>query len=249
MNLYFDIINLDSVNSTNDYAKIFISKNSNYIKDKIIIISTKNQTNGRGQKNNIWVSEPNKNVTISIIIKNPPVESSNVFILSKITSLAIIKTLQILEPYNQINIKWPNDILLNKKKIAGILIENFFSNNIISYSIIGIGINVNQTTFPDFKLKPTSLKLETTKEYDIETIINNLLENFLQYYNQIKLSNKIIDDKYLNYLYGIYKELSFIYNNKVISAKIVNVDNFGKLILKVENSIISANFKEIEFLF
>jgi len=249
MNLYFDIINLDSVNSTNDYAKIFISKNSNYIKDKIIIISTKNQTNGRGQKNNIWASEPNKNVTISLIIKNPPVEPSNVFIISKITSLAIIKTLQILAPYNQVNIKWPNDILLNKKKIAGILIENFFSNNIISYSIIGIGINVNQTTFPDFKLKPTSLKLETTKEYDIETIINNLLENFLQYYNQIKLSNKTIDDKYLNYLYGIHKELSFIYNNKVISAKIVNVDNFGKLILKVENSIISANFKEIEFLF
>jgi len=123
------------------------------------------QTAGRGQRGNSWEAEPGMNITLSLLLRPEGLEPARQFIISQAVSLAIVEMLDNFIGADAVSIKWPNDIYVNDSKIAGILIENVISGSAISRSIVGVGLNVNQTEFLSDAPNPVSLKQLLPKVY------------------------------------------------------------------------------------
>ena len=160
MNLEFrkKIIHLKTVNSTNEFAKKLIDT----CKDSdSFVITSDFQSRGKGQFNNSWESFSGKNLLISVVISFKK-KVKRKFDLNIISSLAVLDTLNELG-FKNTSIKWPNDVLIGNKKIAGILIETKSKGNEIYKSIIGLGLNVNQEQFKIYDREATSLKIERNK--------------------------------------------------------------------------------------
>lgn len=186
----YDIIWLNSVDSTNDEAKRRISE-----LDNLAVLSAVSQTKGRGQRSNTWLSEPGKNLLMSIVLKYAPhgestsdslaVQAYDQQVISQITSLALVDLLAAHEI--EAKIKWPNDIYVGNKKICGILIENTVLGKWMTSSIIGIGLNVNQRSF-DAKLpNPTSMVLRSDgneEDFNIEDLLDEFMGIFIEYINR-----------------------------------------------------------------
>ncbi len=241
-----EIIKLKIIDSTNNFAKELIEK-FNVEKFRNSIIYALEQTQGRGTGNNKWLSEPYKNLTFSIIHIPDYLNPSEIFYLSKAISIGIVDFLESLGLRPKI--KWPNDIFVDNKKIAGILIETAISHNRLKYAIIGIGLNVNQTNFPA-SINATSLKLLTQKDYDLDTLLEELVEKIFYWLEQLRQQKlQDIDKKYLSHLYLYQQPAKFKQNNKVIDGQIVGVDQYGRLLLKLLNKekFITFNQKEVEY--
>lgn len=186
----YDIIWLNSVDSTNDEAKRRIPE-----LDNLAVLSAVSQTKGRGQRSNTWLSEPGKNLLMSIVLKYAPhgestsdslaVQAYDQQVISQITSLALVDLLAAHEI--EAKIKWPNDIYVGNKKICGILIENTVLGKWMTSSIIGIGLNVNQRSF-DAKLpNPTSMVLcsdGNEEDFNIEDLLDEFMGIFIEYINR-----------------------------------------------------------------
>ena len=244
------IIHLESVDSTNSYAAELLRKNK---PTEGTVISTFNQTKGRGQRGNTWDSEPNKNVSLSIVLYPAFLHPEKQFLLSKIVSLALYDlmtaTVGISDEKNPVKIKWPNDIYCGDKKIAGILIENTLSENAIKSSIIGIGINVNQTTFHN-QLNATSLTLIKDQEFALPIIIEKLCEHIEARYLQLKANKKeLIDSDYLRHLYQVNEWGKYFSSGEIFEGKILGVLDSGKLKMETrEGQVKGFSLKEIQFL-
>ena len=158
----------------------------------------------------------------------------------------------LVNSHYDIKIKWPNDILVDKKKIAGILIENNFTNTSLHFSIVGIGLNVNQIEFETFEREATSLKLLTDMDYDRNALLQKLCEKLEKWYLILKQQNmKLINESYLNNLFGYQQINNFEdVNHLKLEGKIIDVSKEGKLIIKQENQgIREFDNKEVKFLF
>jgi BirA family biotin operon repressor/biotin-[acetyl-CoA-carboxylase] ligase len=244
------LIHLALVDSTNSYAAELLRKNK---PTEGIVISTFNQTKGRGQRGNTWDSQPNNNVSLSVILYPSFLHPEKQFVLSKIISLAIhdlmTEFIYQLNKKEVIKIKWPNDIYINEKKIAGILIENTLGEGIVKSSIIGIGININQTIFNN-GLNATSLALTTNKMYDLTVIIEKLCEHIEARYLQLKTNKKeLIDSNYLTTLYQLNEWKKYSSLNKIFEGKIVGVSDSGKLKIETRDEAVKEFFiQEIQFL-
>jgi len=238
-------IKKDIIVSTNSFLKEII-KTTEF--ENGTVVSAKFQLVGRGQRSNVWESEQNKNILISFIFLPHNILAENQFIISKAVSLAIFDLLY--EYKINVKIKWPNDIYINDKKIAGILIENSLRGNKISNSIIGIGLNINQTNFSSNLPNPTSLQMETNKDYNTDEILNKLIKYLNFRFNLIlQKKNDKIDNDYLQNLYRFNKFYSFESKNKVFKGKIKKIDKTGRLILETKSGDIQAfNLKEVSFL-
>ncbi len=239
----FQIIHLNSVDSTNSYAhELLRTKN---VQNGTIILSNF-QEKGKGQFNNGWHSKEDKNLLFSILIKHKfPIEQQ--FLLSKFIALSLKDYLDSLS-VGETKIKWPNDILVGRKKVAGILIENGITGRHITHSIIGVGLNVNQNNFPEFERKATSLSIETQKQYKINTILNDLL-NFIQIrYKQCLLNPTLIHREYLSALYGYQTLLRYKDKDGEFSAEALSILHNGHLQLKSKETIRSYDLKEVQFL-
>jgi BirA family biotin operon repressor/biotin-[acetyl-CoA-carboxylase] ligase len=215
------------------------------------VFVTSHQKKGRGQRGNSWNTEPDKNITLSIILKPSFLQVRDQFKLNIAISLGII---HFLDHYLKagLKIKWPNDIFLNNLKLGGILIENFLRNHIIESSIIGIGINVNQTFFNG--LKATSLCKATGKTYQLEVFIETLLESIETKF--IELQNGIFEkmkQQYIGNLYRYQEQHEFIdmkYNKgEKFIGEILGIEPSGKLAIlnHHEKSMYYFDFKEIQF--
>lgn len=242
----FKIINLQEVDSTNDYAQRLLDE-STFSQNTNIVLVAQNQTNGRGAYENKWSSKNAENLTFSIIL-TPDIGASQQFILSKITSLSIIDFL--LEHKIAAEIKWPNDILINKKKIAGILIENSIIGSKLDDSIIGIGLNINQTDFLQIP-NATSLKNEKNLNFDLEIELSLFLTKFEFWFKECNNHNfKYIDEMYLKFLFGKNEFVKYSCQNGYFEAKVQNVDEFGRIIVKTtQNELKQYMFKEIEMIY
>lgn len=173
-----NIIWLESVDSTNNEAKRRIARLAD-----MSVIAAYEQTAGRGQRENIWLSEPGKNLTASIVLKHDGtilsrVSADNQFIISEMISKAVVG---LLADYGVVaRIKWPNDIYVGDKKICGILIEHTLRGSSIINSIIGVGLNVNQTEFDESLPNPTSLAAESNLEnFDLNELLVRLIDKFI----------------------------------------------------------------------
>ncbi len=151
---------LERTASTNSEAKINIEKY-----DNLSIISTFCQDAGRGQGDHKWFATPGKNLTFTVILKPESFPASDALYLTRITTLSLLSYLS--GKGIKARIKWPNDIWVEDKKICGILIENTLDGAFVKYSIIGIGLNVNEENWPEYLPNPVSMRELSGEEYDL----------------------------------------------------------------------------------
>lgn len=238
-----EIFIVEEAESSNSLAMEWIGKQT---MPEFSIIWVKNQTKGRGQGNNSWHSKPNENITISMIVYPVFLKPENFFFLSKITAIATHKLIHSFAKNTYI--KWPNDIYVNNKKIAGILIENKMSQTQLQASVIGVGINVNQSSFPENIPNPTSLFLETKETFSIELIISEWQKCFIEYY-QLLISESFeeIDSLYHQHLYMKNKTVHLLTNkNQTIVGSIQKVNNAGELVVQVNNQQLRFSIGEVD---
>ena len=183
-----DIIWLERVDSTNDEARRHISEI-----DNLSVVSALEQTKGRGQRGNRWSSQPGENLTFSLVVKDFRIKANEQSAISQATALSLVDLLSRHEI--KARIKWPNDIYAGDEKICGILIENSLKGSEIDWSIIGIGLNVNQTAFPEDLPNPTSMKLCTgnSNPYNTREILEEFMGIFTGYYREYLNGNGAID--------------------------------------------------------
>jgi BirA family biotin operon repressor/biotin-[acetyl-CoA-carboxylase] ligase len=183
-----DIIWLERVDSTNDEARRHISEI-----DNLSVVSALEQTKGRGQRGNRWSSQPGENLTFSLVVKDFRIKANEQSAISQATALSLVDLLSRHEI--KARIKWPNDIYAGDEKICGILIENSLKGSEIDWSIIGIGLNVNQTTFPEDLPNPTSMKLCTgnSNPYNTREILEEFMGIFTGYYREYLNGNGALD--------------------------------------------------------
>lgn len=229
---YFDEI--DSTNSYLLHRKDFL--------DRILVIADF-QTAGRGRFNRKWYSNPGENLMFSIGLKN--VDLADLPKLSFITSLSVQEAIE--ETLNlQLKIKWPNDLISDNKKVCGILIETQIQNIEKTKVVIGIGINVNQTNFPDeIKDKSTSLKLLLKIEINREILLSKILDLFFKYINIISSDFETIYKRYKSKCTGIRQKVSVLFGNNIYTGILSDINRSGELELLTENSKISFNSGEI----
>ena len=183
-----DIIWLERVDSTNDEARRHISEI-----DNLSVVSALEQTKGRGQRGNTWLSLAGENLTFSLIVKDFRIKANEQSAISQATALSLTKLLG--RHGIEARIKWPNDIYAGDNKICGILIENSLKGMEIDWSIICIGLNVNQTSFPEDLPNPTSMWLctENSNPYNTRTILEEYIEIFTGYYREYLNGNGALD--------------------------------------------------------
>ncbi len=228
-----NLIFLPEVNSTNSYATELL-KNVNVSEGTVV--HTPNQTHGKGQRGNSWNAEIASNVTASIILKPVFLELKKQFYLYQITALACYDVMAEILDNSQfdIKIKWPNDILVNRKKIAGILIENSVIGNGLIYSVIGIGVNVNQRSFNEENNATSIIKL-LNKSVDLSNVLSLLCKHLEKYYLQLKNNKfKEITETYLSYLFGLNGWVNFEIEATKKTCLIKGISEEGLLILEDE---------------
>ncbi len=195
------------------------------------------QTAGRGQTGNSWESEADKNLLCSILL--PP--NKNLYFLNIAVGVALLQVIG-----EDFTIKWPNDIYWQNKKVAGILVENAIIGNEIRYSIAGIGLNVNQTEFKSDAPNPISLKQIRGEEYDIERLMNQLLE---QVQNVLSEPEETIWSFYKAHLYRREGFWPYEDKNGIFEAAIQDVLPTGEIVLRDTNGQIRQyEFKQIKYI-
>ena len=195
------------------------------------------QTAGRGQTGNSWESEEGKNLLCSILL--PP--DKNLYFLNIAVGVALLRVIG-----EDFSIKWPNDIYWQDKKAAGILVENAIIGSEIKYSIAGIGLNVNQTEFKSDAPNPVSLKQIRGREYDIESLMNRVLEEVHQVLNE---PEQEIWSYYKSHLYRREGWYPYEDKNGVFEAHIEDVLPTGEIVLKDrQGKERNYHFKQIRYI-
>jgi len=228
----------EKVNSTNNIARDFVKKES---LDGTIIISDI-QTQGRGRKGRKWISQKG-GLWFSMILY-PNIQPEKGMLLTMAISISIVESLKIVAGLNS-EIKWPNDVLSNKRKICGVLTEFDAEPDRINYAIVGVGINVNNEIDESLRNTATSLKKETRKIVSKIELIRSIINNFDKYYKCVR-DNKHdkIRDKWLSYSNIIGKKVLVKQNKNTIKGIVKCVDKNGFLILddnKKETRILSGD--------
>lgn len=247
MNQYFGhtIIHIKSTESTNNYAMGQIAVNE--AKEGTVFL-TYEQTAGRGQLNNQWESEAGKNLTFSVFIRPDFLEIHRQFMLSKAVCLGLVSFLSRYTGGGKI--KWPNDIYVGTRKICGILIENAVMSGIISQSVIGIGLNMNQTIFRSSAPNPVSLKMITGHDYDLEKMLQELLKEVNDFYQKLRTGKfKELDRDFHDQLYRLNEWHTYRDETHEYTGKIVGVNSIGQLRIREESGAMHEyHFKEVEYL-
>lgn len=215
-------IHFETIDSTNLYIKHHYLNLADFT-----FVSADYQTNGKGRMDRVWKSEKGDNLLFSLLIKNQEIIKEAGY-LSLVTAVSVASLLENKYKLNNVNIKWPNDIFVNDKKICGILLEG----QLPEYVVIGVGLNVHQKTFlGEYNHTPTSLSIEGVKNVDIkllkadmfDILHKNLLLSIISHHHFYEYFSKH------NYLKN--KEISFIYNGKHLKGKVIDVDRDFRLII------------------
>ena len=236
-------IKLETINSTNDYA---LSLKDSLVFKEGLLVTASYQSGGNGQRGKAWESNANENLLLSVVIE-PKLKLDVQFLISIVVALSVCDLLKSLGI--EAEIKWPNDILVAKQKIAGILIQNKVQGNYITHSVIGLGFNVNQLVFKDYSLKATSLRLQQNKEYEVLEIQEQFLSFLSERLKRLKVGENQ-ENECLNFLFLKDKPAAFSIGNKQFMGIIKGVSESGKLLIKLEDDSIAAfENQQVKYLF
>ena len=232
--------------STNGYALTLLSKNKPV---EGTVVCTPHQYAGKGLRGNSWESEAGKNITLSIVLYPTFLPADRQALLNQCIALSVFDVVEKYFP-GCTKIKWPNDIYIRDKKVAGILIQNALSGAVIRSSVAGIGINVNQQVFPSSLPNPTSFQLETGSHADIGRLRCQLCQCVERRYLQLKSGNLVpLHQAYLDHLYLYRTEALFQKTDgEVFRGSITGVDQAGRLVIDSEGKTTAFGLKQIRFL-
>jgi BirA family biotin operon repressor/biotin-[acetyl-CoA-carboxylase] ligase len=211
----------------------------------------KEQTAGKGHAGNSWESEKGKNLTFSLVLRPVFIEPSNQFLITQLVSVALTNFLKKRMPPEIVKIKWPNDIYIEDKKIAGILIQNTIRGNSLDYSVIGVGLNVNQETFRSDAPNPVSMIYYTGEHHHPEVLLDELYNEIIAVYASTASPQfvNLLQNFYLDNLYRFAELAAYKSGDKEFRGTIVGVGEYGRLQIKDEEGTVAEfNFKEVEFL-
>jgi BirA family biotin operon repressor/biotin-[acetyl-CoA-carboxylase] ligase len=234
------LIYMPECHSTNAYLEQLVKEGT--VAEGSVLI-TDYQYAGRGQRGNTWLSEPGKNLTFSVFLRPTFLPASAQMYLTRTFALGITDWL-LQKTRAQVHIKWPNDILLNQKKICGILIENQLQHHHITASIVGIGLNVNQVNFP-FSTA-TSLQRETGTEAYLPTCLHELMEYLDRRYDMLVAGNwALLHSDYLTRMFALGKEVIIGDDPHRFPGVVLGVDDQGRLEVRTPWGIRFLAFKEM----
>ncbi|WP_424963369.1 biotin--[acetyl-CoA-carboxylase] ligase [Ekhidna sp.] len=236
------VVFLPQCHSTNDELAT-LAKNS---KEPVgLVLYTHDQTKGKGQRGNIWVAEPGKNMLISVLLRPVFLDPQNQFYLNLITGLAIIDVLKEFIP-SDFTLKWPNDVYVQGRKIAGILIENNMRGSTLDSSIVGVGLNVNQQAFA--LPKATSMMIETGNSFSLNDVMEHFLLKLEKWYLKLKTGDRdTILDHYHQLLMWRGEKRNFRRADLEFYGEIVGIDQHGRLAINHDGSLHYYGIKEVEF--
>ena len=254
------VTHFKNIDSTNSYLQNLLDKGED-VADNVVVADF--QTSGKGQGRNVWQSENGKNLLFSIALDMSFLKAEDQFLLTQMVSVAMINVLKKYLPEENLFIKWPNDIYFNDRKIAGILIKNEIKGIMLGTSIIGIGLNINQTSFDESLPNPISMKMITGKDYDLEILLNEICNKLSQQstVNRQQISSNSINSTfnfqlstfnfqhlYTDKLYRYNQWAFYEHEGEVKEMMITGYDRFGRLILKEKNDReVVCDLKEIVF--
>jgi BirA family transcriptional regulator, biotin operon repressor / biotin---[acetyl-CoA-carboxylase] ligase len=222
-----EILRFSQISSTNAYAMDLLSKTR---PTEGVIILADHQTEGRGMDTNSWESEPGKNLTFTIILYPGFLTPDRQFWLNQSISLGIAGFIRAMVPNKPITIKWPNDIYIGDKKVCGILIQHSIMGNVINYSVIGIGININQQAFISNAPNPVSIHMATSLDYDLDCCLAEVCKHLNDWYSQLKEGNHLLLEKeYLDQLYRFNEWHQYQVRGVLINARISGITEYGQL--------------------
>lgn len=237
----YPLIVLNSVDSTNNYAMAqvhagLVTHGHAYFAHQ--------QTSGKGQRSKQW-NTGSGNIALSIVLQPDRLILSEQFLLVMAVALScydLVKTIT----GEHTTIKWPNDIYWCDRKTGGILIENVIQSGQWKYAVAGIGLNVNQTLFPDFLPYAVSLKQVTGEDYDVLQMARQLTGLIQNRYEQLHHNKTVITDEYNSVLYKLGKPVKLKAGNIIFTATVKGVSRQGRLIIKngVEKEL---NWGEVEW--
>ena len=235
----------DKLDSTNAY----LQRKQSEADIRNWVVSADDQTAGKGMGNNGWESEVGKNLTFSLAVDMGFLPAERQFLLSEAVPLGIIEVLDTLLPAEKLSIKWPNDIYFENHKLAGILINSTIKANMMDVSIIGIGLNVNQMNFQDWPTHPISMRMITSKDYDLQPLMEQIAERLLIKVKQLQSDPEAIEREYLKRLFRYQSWADYEVNDKVMRLFMTGIDPFGRLQLVDEaNNSYCFDIKKIKFL-
>jgi len=239
------VVKLEETGSTNRFLNELIQSE---ILPEGTVVTANYQIAGQGLGGTSWYSDPGKNLLMSVVFNPEFLPVKKIYLISKAIALAIKDFL--MEENIHAKIKWPNDIYVEDKKICGVLIENSLRGSVVLQSICGIGLNINQETFPADIPNPVSMKLVTGKNYSIDECRVKLCRQLEKRYLQIKSQNfNFINNDYLKSLHRFYEMETYETAGGKFNAQIIDVEDEGRLVIKKENgAILRFSFKEIKFL-
>lgn len=222
-----------TINSTNQYLKDNFRDYEEYT-----VITSDKQTQGKGRFQRKWEMKKKKHIALSILLK-PTITFKEISLISLLTAVSVLATIQKYVP--QARIKWPNDIIVNEKKISGILIESV-SSTFIEAIIVGVGINVNGKSFPkELRSKATSIEIETQQTQKLDNLIDEFILIFDYYYQSFLRGNRRFIDTYRKNTLIIGQQIS-------IDHRLVTVNNIldnGNLLIQDGNQSYEIGYGEI----
>lgn len=241
----------DSIDSTNSEARRQLPVNA-----KMSVYAAKFQTAGRGQRGNKWSSAAGQNLTFSVLLnfahpQMPDLAVRDQFLLSIAAALSVSDLLQKLNIRN--SIKWPNDIYIGRRKVCGMLIENIVGNAGLEHSIIGIGLNLNQTEFPPELVNPTSVLVSSGLRTVPEDVLDDFLDIFseyIPYLSDIEGINEI-RNKYVSRLFwlGVSREYHDCLRNIDFTGTIKGISEEGQLLMEMpDKTVANYSFKEVSYI-
>ncbi|HZK08816.1 MAG TPA: biotin--[acetyl-CoA-carboxylase] ligase [Bacteroidales bacterium] len=212
------------------------------------VVLADHQNNGKGLGTNGWESESGSNLLLSTILYPDFLPAHQQFMLNKVLSLAVHHCVAGQLPQHQVLIKWPNDVYVGEKKIAGILTRNIIRGSTLEATVAGVGLNVNQTNFSKEIPNPISLKMVSGKDHDLRQVLQSLLEALEHFYGLLRTNHFYkIDEQYLRELLNYDKPAAYQAGQKEFTGRIIGVDAYGHLMMTVDEETKTFDMKEIVF--
>jgi len=237
---------LPTVDSTNNFARSKVASGPIH---EGMVIQAMHQTEGRGQQSKQWNSAAGQNALFTLILKPEFLDLRKISFLNFAVAVACRDAIARILPDSEVLIKWPNDIYIEDSKICGILIENALAEK-ARYSLIGIGLNVNQIHFPEELHHAISLKMISGLDFNIEQVIHTFLEELERYYNELKRHPGLqrIRETYISHMYQLHEVLPFHHESDTYLAQLVGVDPLGRIVFASEGHSMAYAHGDIEVL-
>ncbi|MBK9061077.1 MAG: biotin--[acetyl-CoA-carboxylase] ligase [Flavobacteriales bacterium] len=236
-----EVIVLDTVDSTNNYAATALSRQE--LRHGSVIMAME-QTAGRGQRGREWIAAPGLDLTASLVLLPERFPAAGQFNLAKATALAVHDVVSGAHPgskatHQEARIKWPNDVLIGRNKVAGILIVNELKGPYVASSVVGIGINVNSTGLPS-ELAATSLLQETRAVHPLRTVLTELCGRMQHWWAVLEGSPEAVAHAYADRLWAKGRFSTFTLDGAEFTARPLDVDGSGRLIVEDEEGRVAA---------